>query len=668
MSNFLQTALELAELGNAVFPLLPCGKTPLTKHGFKDATTDPSIITKWWTQWPDANIGLATGEVSSCIVLDVDGADGNSSLEALKRELGPLPNTCMARTGKGMHLYFCYPDGKEIRCRTNIARGIDVRADGGYVVAPPSVHPNGATYEWIGDETAFAELPERWINLLLGERWNTPDGNREKRRDLRSAVAILESPSPWSEAEEARVRSALACIPAADRQIWFTVGAALHAWGEKGFEIWDSWSQKAPDKYDYRDQRRTWESFDRPYNGQRITIATIFYLAKELGWSDDATNSKEGKIVNTAESVLSERSQLSQATYNWSEQIITAADLRTIKFDPIKFVVPGFIPEGLTLLVGRPKIGKSWLVLDLCLACAGGWSTLGAIKPIFGDILYLGLEDSKRRLQRRIDKLLSSFEQEWPIRLHLVPSGGWRRADLGGLDDIESWCKSAQNPVLVVVDTFERIRKPATGKGPLYSADYEAISALQKVATDHGITIAVLHHDRKSEADDAFDTVSGTLGLTAAADTILILKRKSGNVVLHARGRDIEESETALQFDKQTCRWTILGSASEVQRSTERRRIIEALKAARQPLSTKEIMIEAEMGNRNAMDILLSKMVKDGEIERVGRGRYSLPSAAKGNGQIGQKERFDSQNTDFVSKSDNSSLSDLSGRDAGNIQ
>jgi len=365
MSNFLQAALELAELGNAVFPLLPCGKTPLTKHGFKDATTDPSIITKWWTQWPDANIGLATGEVSSCIVLDVDGADGNSSLEALKRELGPLPNTCMARTGKGMHLYFCYPDGKEIRCRTNIARGIDVRADGGYVVAPPSVHPNGATYEWIGDETAFAELPEPWINLLLGERRNAPDSNREKRQDLTRAALSLESPSPYSEAEEARVRSALACIPATERKTWFEVGAALHwlKWGEKGFEIWDSWSQKAPDKYNDRDQRRTWESFDRPYEGLRITVGTIFHLAKEKGWNDVVASNEQPKIANTAESELLDSSQLSAGAYNWKERAITAADLHKMTFPPITYVVPGFIPEGLTLLVGRPKIGKPWVLM-----------------------------------------------------------------------------------------------------------------------------------------------------------------------------------------------------------------------------------------------------------------------------------------------------------------
>jgi hypothetical protein len=159
---------------------------------------------------------------------------------------------------------------------------------------------------------------------------------------------------------------------------------------------------------------------------------------------------------------------------------------------------------------------------------------------------------------------------------------------------------------------------------------------MQKIAVEHGIGIVVLHHDRKSDADDAFDTVSGTLGLTGAADTILIIKRRPSSVVLRARGRDIEESETAMQFDKGTCRWTILGAASEVLRSNERARVITALKAG-QPLSVREIMADAEMPNRNATDILLCKMARDGEIVRVGRGRYDL--SVKDAGQNGQKER-----------------------------
>jgi hypothetical protein len=648
MSNFLQAAIELALCGNAVFPLKPCSKTPLTKNGFKDAATDQSVITESWRRWPDANIGLATGQVSGCIVLDIDGVEGEASLQVLERQLGALPATCMAKTGDGRHLYFGYPNSKEIRSRTKIAPGIDIRASGGYVVAPPSVHPNGSTYSWLGEETEFSDLPQAWIEFLSG---TTSSHNRTAPGNLAHAAGNLVSPSAWSEVEEARLRSALACIPATERDIWLNMGMGTHwlGWGEKGFQIWDDWSKKDPEKYNERDQARTWGSFDRPCNGQPITVATIFHLAKERGWTDVVASNEQPKIANTPENLRPDPIQLSAGAYKWSQQITTAADLRNMIFPPIQYVVPGFIPEGLTLLVGRPKIGKSWLALDLCLACAGDRLTLGAIRPTFGDVLYLALEDGKRRLQRRIDRLMSPFESAWPARLHLVPSGGWRRADQDGVADIDAWCRSVPNPVLVVVDTLERIRKPATGKGPLYSADYESIVGLQKVAAERGIAIMVLHHDRKTEAEDAFDTVSGTLGLTAAADTILMLKRKSACVILYARGRDIEESETALEFDKANCRWKILGSAEEVQRSAERRRIIEVLKAAGRPLTTGGIMIEAKMENRNAVDILLGKMAKDGEIERVGRGRYNLPSVAKGNGQIGQKERLGSQGTNIAS-------------------
>ena len=473
-----------------------------------------------------------------------------------------------------------------------------------------------------------------------------------------------------SPSEESRLRSALKCIPADDYDTWYRAGMALHQleWNRSdgtsiAFDIWNDWSATSPDKYSQAACEAKWSSFGRgSYNGKPITEATIFHLAAERGWAGYAGQELQAPISPSHASNDSAPGSVPVTIPNsphGRDAMFSAADLRKMTFAPVRYVLPRFIPEGMTLLVGRPKVGKSWWVLDLCLACAGDRTALGAIKPEQGDVLYLALEDGKRRLQSRIDKLMSPFGGEWPERLTLVPSGGWRRADQGGLDDIEAWCKSVQKPVLVVVDTLERIRKPANGNAPLYSADYQAITGLQKIAIDHGIAIIVLHHDRKSEADDAFDTVSGTLGLTGAADTILIIKRRSNGVVLYARGRDIEESETAMQFDKGTCRWMILGAASDVHRSNERGKVIGALKAAGKPLTNREIMVEVEQGNRNAIDILLSKMVRDSEIERAGRGRYQLPT--KEVGQIRQTERLDSKAHDSVEQNGNlSNLSDLS--------
>jgi hypothetical protein len=466
----------------------------------------------------------------------------------------------------------------------------------------------------------------------------------------------------WSPEAEARVRSAIGVISAINRDIWLRVGMALHSAGwPNAFEVWDEWSQTCPEKYNEADQQKTWDSFGRRRGGASITLGTLFHIATENGWSGDHG---AGARANSARPQAGEQGEArndgkEDTTDRRHKLMMSAAELRTMRFDPVRYVLPGFVPEGLTLLVGRPKIGKSWWALDFAVACATGRTTLGTLTPISGDVLYLALEDGWRRLQRRLDKLLG-IREEWPERLQLVPMGAWRRSDEGGLEDIEAWCKSIPNPTLIVIDTLQRFRKPASGKSSLYSDDYEAITGLQKIAIDYKVAILILHHDRKSDADDAFDTVSGTLGLTGAADTILIIKRKSSGVVLYARGRDIEESETALQFEKENCRWTILGNASEVHRSSERARVIAALKAAGKSLSTKEIMIETEMLNRNAVDILLGKMAKDGEIKRVDRGKYYL--STEGNGQIGKKERFDGKATDSIKENNSANLSKVDGR------
>ena len=115
-----------------------------------------------------------------------------------------------------------------------------------------------------------------------------------------------------------------------------------------------------------------------------------------------------------------------------------------------------FVPEGATLLVSRPKFGKSWFVLDIAIAIAAGRFTLGQLKPVQGDVLYLALEDGPRRLQRRITKLLPSFSGSWPSSFKIATE--WSRADQGGLDDIEHWLRAAKTPRLVTIDTLAQFR------------------------------------------------------------------------------------------------------------------------------------------------------------------------------------------------------------------
>jgi len=147
----LAAALDYAGRGFQVIPLN--GKLPRTAHGLRDAARGPEQIRAWWSSWPTANVGIVTGETSGIVVLDVDGEAGEASLAGLVARFGPYPPTLEARTGGGgRHLYFGHPGGgRRIGNRQGIAPKLDVRGDGGYVVAPPSGHKSGSSYTWLTD-------------------------------------------------------------------------------------------------------------------------------------------------------------------------------------------------------------------------------------------------------------------------------------------------------------------------------------------------------------------------------------------------------------------------------------------------------------------------------------------------------------------------------------
>jgi Bifunctional DNA primase/polymerase, N-terminal len=157
-------ALDYAAAGWAVFPLRPRSKVPATKNGFHSATTNPATIRRWFGGACSYNIGIATGPVSGVWMLDADGAVGALSLERIEREHGPLPRTRTSTTANGTHFWF--RTNTPIRCTVGVvAPGIDVRGNGGYVVAPPSVHPDGSIYRWIDETVPLVPAPEWLISL-----------------------------------------------------------------------------------------------------------------------------------------------------------------------------------------------------------------------------------------------------------------------------------------------------------------------------------------------------------------------------------------------------------------------------------------------------------------------------------------------------------------------
>lgn len=171
--EFVDAALEYAEKGLAVFPLIPRSKEPIYKGGFQKATTDPEIIRRWWRKNPDANIGIATGQKSGGVfAIDYDkdedkGIDGCESAREWELDNGELPDTARTITGrKGYHDLF--RSGRPIKTRAKLHPGIDIRGDGGYIVAPPSIHPNGNRYEWEQsiDEFGITEADDTVFRFL----------------------------------------------------------------------------------------------------------------------------------------------------------------------------------------------------------------------------------------------------------------------------------------------------------------------------------------------------------------------------------------------------------------------------------------------------------------------------------------------------------------------
>jgi replicative DNA helicase len=158
----------------AVFPCKPGEKIPLTPNGFKDATVDTGKIAEWWRRWPDANVAVATGQVSNLLAVDIDDRNGgNETLDGLISKYTPLPHTVESLTGGGgQHLLFRYPGGGVRSGANKLGPGVDVKADGGYIIVPPSVHPSGGVYQWEiasrPTDTPIHEPPE-WLLDLMGK-------------------------------------------------------------------------------------------------------------------------------------------------------------------------------------------------------------------------------------------------------------------------------------------------------------------------------------------------------------------------------------------------------------------------------------------------------------------------------------------------------------------
>lgn len=307
--------------------------------------------------------------------------------------------------------------------------------------------------------------------------------------------------------------------------------------------------------------------------------------------------------------------------------IYTADSLADLELREPRFIVAGLLPEGLGILAGAPKLGKSWLVLAVLVAIAIGGIALGKFAVLAGDVLYLALEDTQRRMRKRLEQMLGGAPL--PSRLSIVHE--WPPSDAGGVAELAAWLKSHPEARLVVIDTAAKfLPRPKSGAGTKYDADYAAMGPLQSLAAEYGVTILVVTHKRKAEAPDLLETVNGSNGLTGCADTTMILRRERGkaDAFLLVTGRDIDEQDLALRFDRASGLWSVLGDAESYRLGETNARIVDAVRTIGQPATPKEVSIALEESGAQARERTkkaLGRLAKAGTLRVFGNGRYGLP-------------------------------------------
>jgi hypothetical protein len=314
----------------------------------------------------------------------------------------------------------------------------------------------------------------------------------------------------------------------------------------------------------------------------------------------------------------------------------TLLELLSWELPPVRWTIPDMLPEGLTLLAGKPKLGKSWLALSVALSIAAGSIALGTQPVKKGDVLYLALEDNARRLQSRARRLLESMTETPITPSNLEFALDWPRLGEGGLAYLEEYFKTHPELRLVVIDTWARVAPPSGERRcSQYEGDYDALMPLKRLADTYHSSILAIHHLRKTASSDVLDEIIGSTGVTGAVDGTLILKRDRGQneATMFVTGRDVErEQQLALSFDVATALWTLVGNAEELRCSQARQEILDLLREqGNDGMSAREIA-EALKKNYHTTRSLLRKIEEVGDIKRSG-GRFIIVSTERGSDQ-----------------------------------
>lgn len=243
----------------------------------------------------------------------------------------------------------------------------------------------------------------------------------------------------------------------------------------------------------------------------------------------------------------------------------TAAELLRMDLQPPRMIVNGLFPEGVGILSAPSKMGKSWFALDMGLSIIKGEPVMGFTTNRCG-VIYFALEDSWTRLQRRLKKLTGA--ECVPEGLTLVTK--CEPIHKGFLKQLEQEIKKRPDAGLVIVDTLQKVKPPSDRNKNAYEQDYQVFGEISKLALKYHVCILFLHHNRKSNGfdGDPFEDILGSTALQGATDVMCVIKKKKRTdeeATFYATGRDIDQQDLIIKFNKETCRWENLGDAGSIE-------------------------------------------------------------------------------------------------------
>jgi AAA domain-containing protein/FaeA-like protein len=287
---------------------------------------------------------------------------------------------------------------------------------------------------------------------------------------------------------------------------------------------------------------------------------------------------------------------------------------------PTKWVVDGLIPEGLTVFAGASKLGKSFVCLDMAAGIAAGDQVLGGMIPEPGDVLYMALEDTSRRLMERLH-MREPDRGDWPWdRLTLVTQDLRDGQPLGDL--MLQWIEEVDKPLMVIVDTITRFGGQSQSRSG-YSADVDWMSKFHNAAVSNGIALIGVTHTNQmklEEGDDWFNKISGTTGIVGTADQVMLLDAQRGEPegLLRYAGRDIEEGALTM---RRVGPWWQATDQLRGRRGDRSVSIVDWVIQAGTEVTTREVADQFQMTSDKA-SVYLGRLVKNGLIRRVRTGVY----------------------------------------------